>query len=208
MTTINPVASMQSYELTDRQWRECNRVSLAILDKRKAGWKTDWHRGTFQQPHVSTRIGLCGEIAFHQILRTYFKRVPFPDLSVNQRPSKIDFEWKTPLGNKHEVKTTVQTAEGGVNYLREDVVNRADLYWFMATDSADSRTITLRGFATRKRIKDRATVKKGRGKWSNFVIDTDDLFPLSWFLSLKGYNSATFAHRVDHKLLFATDSGE
>lgn len=208
MTTLNKLSSMVSYELTERQWNECNRVALAILDKRKAGWKTDWHRGTFQQPHISTRVGLCGEIAFHQILRTYFKRIPYPDLSVNQRPSKIDFEWETPLGNKHEVKTTIQNPDGGVNYLREDVVDRADLYWFLATDSIDSRCFTLRGFATRKRVKTLGNIKKGRGKWSNYVLDTENLFPLSWFLSLKGDFNATFANSISHNVLFASDSEE
>lgn len=185
MTELLPVARMIEYELTERQWNECERVSLAILNKRKAGWKTDWHRGTFNKPHLSTRIGLCGEIAFHQIMRTYFKTIPFPDMAVQRSPNKVDFVWKTPLGSLHEVKTTVQSPQGGVNYLRQDVVERADLYWFMATTDQDSRSFYLRGFATRDHIKTKAVLKSGRGKWDNYVLDTDDLFPVSRFLNLK-----------------------
>lgn len=176
---------MVAYELTERQWNECERVALAILNKRKAGWKTDWHRGTFKQPHMSTRIGLCGEIAFHQIMRAWFKQIPFPDMSVQRRPNKIDFDWTTPAGKLHEVKTTVQSPEGGVNYLREDVVDRADVYWFMAVTHQDSREFYLRGWATRDHIKQHGTVKSGRGKWNNYVLDTDDLLPVSLFTNLR-----------------------
>ena len=180
-----PESRMISYEMTDKQFKRCEEVALKVTAKRKKGWKTDWHRSAFRTDHHASLIGFAGEFCFHQIMSVYFRSIPLPDLSVHRSPRKIDFEWKTPLGSLHEVKTTVQSAEGGVNYVREDMIERSDVFWFMSTIDSTCKLYTLRGFATCDILKERGKLKKGRGKWTNYVIETDDLDPVSEFLKLR-----------------------
>ena len=185
VTSLLPASKMLSYELTDKQYSRCLSAAIAITKRRKKDWKSDWHKSAFSEPHKATMIGLCGEIAFYQILSTYFKKLPHPDLSVNDKRKQSDFIWSTPFGSKHEIKTTVQSPEGGVNYLRKQAADRSDLFWFLSTVDVETRLFYLRGFATQDHLKKYAIEKKGRGNWINLVIETDDLLPVNKLIKLK-----------------------
>lgn len=171
--------------MTQKQFNRCESVALQVTSKRKKGWKTDWNRSAFSTAHYASLIGFAGEFCFHQIMSVYFKSIPLADLSVHRSIRKIDFEWKTPIGSLHEVKTTVQSPEGGVNYVREDMIDRAEVFWFMSTIEPTSHSYWLRGYVTADELKERGQQKKGRGKWVNYVIETDSLNPVSQFLEMR-----------------------
>lgn len=185
MYSALPLSKMIEYEMTDKQFQRCESLALKVTAKRKPSYKTDWNHSAFRTDHYASMIGFAGEFCFHQIISVYFKSIPLPDMNVHRSIRKIDFEWKTPIGTLHEVKSTVQNAEGGVNYVREDMIDRADVFWFMSTIDPTSRSYWLRGYVTADELQERGKKKKGRGKWVNYVIETDRLNPVSNFLKLK-----------------------
>lgn len=187
-TSRNPVSTMICYQLTDKQYLECQRAAEAVTQRRarfSKGKGGDWHAGAFSKPSISTRVGFCGELAFYEILSTWFKSLPRYELQVKKKVDKCDYKWTTPLGSRHEVKTTVASPDGEYNYIRQQAVEDSEVFWFMSTQDTESRDYYLRGYVTAEQLKDRATLKKGRGDWHNYLMLTEDLEKLSTFLDLR-----------------------
>lgn len=181
--------SMYAYQLTHAQLHDCKKNAIAVTKARQIyskGKGQQWHRGQFDRPSTSTMIGFKGEIAFYEILSVYFKTLPMYQITVQKKVKKHDFEWKTPLGNLHEVKTTVGAAVSEANFVREKAIKSADLFWFMSVASVDESTVFLRGWLTQSELIERATLVKGKGNWKNYRVDTDQLNGLNDFLKLRG----------------------
>lgn len=191
ITRNNPVSKMVAYQLTSQQIAQCKRCAIEVSNKRarfSKGRGSKWHKGQFATPDIATRIGFFGEIAIYQILSIWFPRVPFSNIEVRHKVQKFDFEWTTPVGSKHEVKTTVALPEAERNYVRQSAVNNADVFWFFATEDAECGLLYLRGWCEKAFLLENADVKQGKGNWKNYVIDTDLLKPLPQFLKLRAKN--------------------
>lgn len=119
------------------------------------------------------------------ILSTYFKSIPFYNIDVDYGVKSEDFIWKTPVGQKHEVKTTVAAPDAQPNYLRKQAVDKAEVFWFMSIADADSATVYMRGWCTQDELLNRAKIKQGKGKWVNYVIETDQLNTVASFLQMR-----------------------
>lgn len=188
ITEANPKSGMYSYQLTDMQVSKCIRCAKEVTDRRSRyskGKGSKWHAGSFNSPDVSTRVGFFGEIAFYEILSTYFKSVPKPNIEVTTAVKRYDCDWKTPVGSKHEIKTTVSFPEGEQNYVRVKALENADTFWFMSTDRVDSGHVYMRGWLTKSELLERSTEKKGKGNWVNRVVATENLNSLNQFLELR-----------------------
>ena len=189
ITRANPASKMVAYQLTRAQIAQCRRCAIEVSEKR-AKWSKGrggkWHQGQFATPDVATRIGFFGEIAIYQILSIWFPRVPFSNIEVRQKVQKFDFEWQTPVGAKHEVKTTVALPDAELNYVRQSAVNNADVFWFFATEDAECGLLYLRGWCEKNHLLENGYIKQGKGDWKNYVIETEVLKQLPQFLDLRG----------------------
>jgi len=188
ITRANPVSKMVAYQLTRAQLAKCRRCAIEVSEKR-ARWSkgrgSKWHKGQFATPDIATRIGFFGEIAIYELLNIWFPKVPYPNIEVSQKVQKYDFEWATPVGCKHEVKTTVAEPEAEQNYVRQSAVNNADVFWFLSTENAECGMMYLRGWCEKQYLLDHAMVKQGKGNWNNYVMQTEDLRSLNEFLKYR-----------------------
>lgn len=188
--TLNPVRGMIVYQLNTDEIRRASVAALQVTKQRRRFSKnvgSAWHKGAFRSPEISTRIGFFGEIAFWQIMSVYFKDLPMPAIDVDRRVRRFDFDWNTPFGSRHEVKTTIGSADGERNYVREDAAELADVFWFIATHSDGSGRMVLRGWISAEDLSHKAQKLTGRGGWKNLVIATEDLNPVSRFIrEMKG----------------------
>jgi len=183
--TLNPVRGMVVYQLRADEIRRASVAALQVTKQRSRFSKnvgSAWHKGAFRSPEISTRIGFFGEIAFWQVMRVYFKDVPMPAIDVERRVRRFDFDWQTQFGSRHEVKTTISSADGERNYVREDAAELADVFWFIATDSDASGRMVIRGWISASELPEKAQRLRGRGGWKNLVIATEDLKPVSRFI--------------------------
>lgn len=172
-------------ELTCQQMKQSSERAIAIWNTRqkwRSGKNDDWQRGQFSSPWLSHAIGLRGEIAFREMLGVYLPQIPTVDFGTHRKPNASDFVFDSTFGKKHEVKTTVNRDLFSVNYVRADHVERNDVFWFMCVRELDSPNFVLRGFVTRDELQSRGTKKSGRGKWENYVIETEMLNPVSQFV--------------------------
>ena len=188
ITRANARSKMVCYELTKLQMRTCRQCAIEVTEQR-AKWSkgrgSQWHKGQFDTPDVSTRIGFFGEIALYEILRVWFPKMRYPDIQVRRKVQRYDFDWNTPAGSKHEVKTTVAAPDADANYVRESAVENADVFWFMATEDPDCGIVFLRGWCTRSELLDLGLVKHGKGNWKNYVMETELLRQLPDFLEFR-----------------------
>ena len=184
----NPVSGMVCYELSQTELRSCSAAAESIANVRGKWAKnkaSKWAQGMYGSRALTMQIGFTGEIAMWNILSVYFKSIPHYNIQVDYGCKDCDFDWKTPVGAKHEVKTTVASPDGQPNYLRKQAVDNADVFWFMSMQETRSSEVYMRGWCTRDELLDRAVIKQGKGDWFNYVIDTDRLNPLSTFLQLR-----------------------
>jgi hypothetical protein len=176
---------MLSYQLTSQQIAKCIRCAREVTDRRSKfskGKGSTWHAGSFGTPDVSTRVGFFGEVALYEILSVWFKSIPSPKIEVTTAVQKYDFDWKTPVGSKHEVKTTVAAPDGDQNYVRVKAIPHADTFWFLSTSDPECGDVYLRGWVTKDELLERSVERKGRGNWVNRVIETENLNTANQFL--------------------------
>ena len=181
-------ASMYACQLTHAQISECKKNAISVTQARQKysrGKGGKWHRGQFNRPWTSTMVGFKGEVALYEILSVYFKTFPMYQIGLQKKVKRHDYEWRTPLGKLHEVKTTVSAADSAANFVREKAINSADLFWFMSIPSIEETNVFLRGWLTKSELLERSTVVKGKGDWKNYRVDTDQLNGLNDFLKLR-----------------------
>ena len=119
------------------------------------------------------------------ILSVYFKSIPMYNIDIDYGVKSEDFIWKTPVGAKHEVKTTVASPDSQPNYLRKQAVDKGEVFWFMSIRDASIAEVYMRGWCTRDELLNRSTIKQGKGDWFNYVIETDRLNPVASFLKMR-----------------------
>lgn len=179
---------MICYQLTDCQIARCRSAAKQVTERRSRfskGKGSQWHQGQFGTPDVSTRVGFFGEIALHEIISVWFKSIPVPNIDPVKKVQRYDFDWKTPVGQKHEVKTTVAEAESERNYVREKAVESADTFWFLSTPDTENGLVYLRGWCRRDELLERSVKAKGKGNWENLLIETESLNSIKDFLDMR-----------------------
>ena len=174
-------------ELSADQMRSSIDSAMQIWETRKRwgknGTQGNWQQGQFSKPWLSFAVGLRGEIAFWEIMRTWIQNLPRYDLRAKNKIAKSDFVFDSPFGTRHEIKTSVNRDLFSTNYIRTDHLERNDVFWFACVRDLESPNFVLRGWATRDEITKRGVKKfNKKGGWENFAIETDMLNPISKFL--------------------------
>lgn len=188
VSSENTTQRMVCYELSSQEFLACKRAAVQVASVRSrwaSNKQSQWAKGMHGSRSLSTLIGFVGEVAMWNILSCHFRTIPRYNIDVDYGVKSQDFVWKTPVGEKHEVKTTVAAPDGDLNYLRTDAVEKSDVFWFMSMRETNVPEVYMRGWCTRQQVKDRSTIKHGKGNWSNYVIETERLNTVGSFLQFK-----------------------
>ena len=118
-------------------------------------------------------------------MSVWFQSIPVPNIDPVKKVQRYDFDWKTPVGQKHEVKTTVAEAESERNYVREKAVENADTFWFLSTPDTENGSVYLRGWCRKEELIESSVKAKGKGNWENLLIETESLNSIKEFLDMR-----------------------